>query len=175
MPNRDFQDYANSGELIKLNLGGTGADNEVVPKNETGLMAFSNSADLVIPLTTTFSKVALFDVVLVNSARGHMTYDDATKRMTLLSDGVYKFRADGAMECANNVEVEFTFYKNGVQFNPAANPVFVGRGAGKPVNVSAQTVFSFTADDYLEIWAKIGSAGNITMKSSSITIEKTTY
>jgi hypothetical protein len=172
---RLFQEYASSGDLNELKIGGATADDAVAPKSETGMMAFGNSGDLVLSLTTSFQKVALFDVTLVNSPRGHMTYDAPNKKATLNTDGVYKFRADGSIEAPTNDEIEFTFYVNGVQFNPSSNPIFTGRGAGKPIGISAQLSYGFTAGDTIEIYAKSSASGTTTVKAFNYSIEKTTY
>lgn len=175
MADRNFQDYASSGELNQLKIGGNAPENEVHNIGTVGLLSFRNSLDLELPLTTVFSKVDIFDVIEVDSARGHMTYDTNLARLVFNSTGVYKFRADGTFQLGNNVEVEFAFYLNGAIANPNNNPVFTGRGAGKNVPMGASRVLNLTAGDYLEIWAKVSADNTLTIKSSNISAEKTDF
>ena len=175
MADRNIQDYLSSGEAQEFFMGGINPENEVHTEGTTGIISFSNSTDLALPLTTEFSKVDMFDTIEFNQARGHMTYDAGLARLVINSTGGYKFRADATFELANNIDAEFAFYINGIIVNPNNNPQFTGRGAGKNIPMGASRFLQLTAGDYLEIWANVSADNTLTIKASNISVEKTDF
>lgn len=170
MANRTIQDYLSSGESTEHKIGGTDAKHNTVIRGDFGILEMSNSADVVLALTTTYQKVGMVDLTNINTINGHVSYANDT--ITINTTSPYKLRASGTVELANNSEVTFAYYKNGV-IVPKIYPIFVGRGANKPVLIADFSTLQLNNTDTIEIYARVDVDTSVTVKSLGLSIEKT--
>jgi len=96
----------------------------------------------------------------------------ANSRFIVSEDGDYRFTFAAAGEFGNLDEIFFTNYKNGVIINPNGGTFFVGKGA-KPIPMSWDGVFTFSAGDYHEVYLNVASGtSSLVIKSATATMEK---
>ena len=175
MANRTFQDYASSGELNQLRLGGVTELNDVILHGEHGLADYSLGTPVVLSLTTSFQKVGIFDTVVIDHTHDLFSYDEVNKRIVMASNGVVKLDVAASISGANNAEVTFAFYVNGLKATSLLDPIWICRGTTKPIGIITSQPFELAVDDYIEIWAKVDAATDITIQASSGTVQKKPY
>lgn len=169
--NDDLIPIVNAGATKKIKF--STLFKNYVDKRSTGILGLTNVTKPVFSLTTEFKKIGYGGIVSLDQSNGHITFFE--DRNTLNTDGTYAIRTFGSAGIANNIDVEFSFYKNGEQVNPDSNPIFTGKGVTKPIPISNGAVLEFLAGEYLEIWAKASTATDMTLYHSASSIEKKVF
>lgn len=139
--------------------------------NESGLVVMSGTNLTAQSIATSATKVNLFDTKNVEIGLG-VSGDVATHKATATLDGIYKVRFEAFVQYASNVDITWQMYKNGVAFGNSIT--LSGQGANVfPIVLITST--SFTANDYLELYATASATTDLTISQANGTLEKTYF
>lgn len=128
-------------------------------------------------MTTSYAQLRLTNTVVFESPSGiiETTYPSSMDSVEFLVDGIFKFGAIFYIEGPANKELFVKAYKNGVAIS-AGDPVGVNLlGTGKPVALPFTGHIPLVATDVITYYAKLETAGNITINGGNAVWEKTNY
>lgn len=202
MVNRELINKLASGELAVIKIGGTTSGYAVPTKDEaqvfenssTTLSATTIQAALVElanigyahmtlatpytggqSLTTSPVKISAFDTIHHNVNGAVTPIVDTSEavpahKFTIEKTGTYNVYGTIVAEFSSSNDVTIELYKNGVA--SGAKVDLQGRGAGKPVQFTYIGDFSYTATDYLELYAYADASVSLLIKNSTMSVER---
>lgn len=187
----DLVTILESGDLADIKIGGTGSEKSVATLEyvddavgDAGIFALTRLTADTVALTTSFTKIEFAPDLVFDTTNGGITYDAVNKRYILTTTGNYQVFASGCISGAATREATFTWYLNGADVAPSAQPIFAMLGPTKPVAVSDVTSLVVTQamlDDtsgsnagevWLEVYAKIDTADSIDIEAARLSFNK---
>lgn len=156
-------------ELLK-----TQVEQIISAKNKEGLLTMVNTGGSV-PLTTTYQKIAMGGIKVVQEQNGHFDYDLVESKLNIITPGIYRIAVCGSIEFPASKELELSCFVNGVEYSPDAHPQLTGRGTNKPTQLNVHLTLELNAGDYMEMFAKVNSSVTIDLLGNNISIEKKVY
>lgn len=200
MADRELSNALSSGELTNIYLGGVTSAEKVQIKSdmtsvnvsfddtglgitavtaqaalavlaEVGLVVMSGNSLVAQSISTSATKVVLFDTKNVEAGVGAIG-DVATNKATATLNGVYKLRFEAFVDYASNVDITWQMYKNGVAFG---NSITLSGQGTKVFPITLITSANLLADDFLELYATASATTNLTVSQANGTLEKTIF
>ena len=154
-----------------LGITATTTQDAVSALGEVGLAVLSGNSLVAQSITTSPTKVLLFDTKNVEAGVG-ATGDVAQQRATATLNGVFKLRFEAFVDYASNVDITWQMYKNGVAFG---NSITLSGQGANIFPITLLTSANLLANDYLEIYATASATTNLTVSQSNGTLEKTIF
>ena len=146
-------------------------DDRVIDLENTGLVVLSGANLTPQSITTSATKVVLFDAKDVEAGVGAVG-DVATNKATATLTGVFKLRFEAFVSYAGNVDITWQMYKNGVAFG---NAITLSGQGSNVFPITLITSASLLANDYLELYATASATTDLTVSQANGTLEKTHY